>query len=214
MKKTQIQKSVVQLLIETVMAGLKSGVGIQIPGRMCVEAAVCYAFGEPHGDKPICVGSQVRDYGVTMNDCIVSSDAQRSKMMIRFSIAQLGSAELYQGEFSRRMAVKTINRILPRAFRLAAESQTDPIHKAELNRHADLMENAESSKAAAARAAADNAGSAAYAARAANASNAAYAAADAAADAIMALSCELAVEVLTEMKSPGVEWLHLIPTSN
>lgn len=31
-------------LLETVDAGLISGVGNPIPGEMCVEAAVCYAF--------------------------------------------------------------------------------------------------------------------------------------------------------------------------
>ena len=42
-------------VLETVDAGLCSGVGKPVPGEMCVEAAVCYALGLPHSDNPDCV---------------------------------------------------------------------------------------------------------------------------------------------------------------
>jgi hypothetical protein len=32
--------------------GLVSGVGVPEPGKMCVEALVCFALGLPHGDDP------------------------------------------------------------------------------------------------------------------------------------------------------------------
>lgn len=36
--------------------GLCAGMGVPIPGEMCVEAAVCYALELPHSDDPPCVG--------------------------------------------------------------------------------------------------------------------------------------------------------------
>ena len=45
-------------VLKTVDAGLCSGKGVPEPGKMCIEAAVCYAFGLPHGDEPPCVGDR------------------------------------------------------------------------------------------------------------------------------------------------------------
>ena len=44
-------------VLEIVDAGLIKGLGVAEPGKMCVEAAICYALGLPHGDNPGCVGS-------------------------------------------------------------------------------------------------------------------------------------------------------------
>lgn len=52
---TVIDISIAKKVLEVVDAGLSSGVGNPIPGQMCVEAAVCYALGLPHGDDPACV---------------------------------------------------------------------------------------------------------------------------------------------------------------
>jgi len=41
-------------VLAVVDAGLVKGLGEAVPGHMCVEAAVCYALGEPHSDAPSC----------------------------------------------------------------------------------------------------------------------------------------------------------------
>ena len=58
----------VKRLLGVVDAGLCQGLGNPIPGRMCVEAAVCYALGEPHGDRPSCVSDAVRAAKIGLND--------------------------------------------------------------------------------------------------------------------------------------------------
>ncbi len=57
---TEITKDVVIKLLGIVDAGLTNGLGVQEPGQMCVEAAVCYALGLPHGDDPKCVDPSLR----------------------------------------------------------------------------------------------------------------------------------------------------------
>jgi hypothetical protein len=42
---TEITRDIATKVLETVDAGLVSGVGEPKPGLMCVEAAVCYALG-------------------------------------------------------------------------------------------------------------------------------------------------------------------------
>ena len=49
-----ITEPLVRKLLATVDAGLVKGVGIPEPGKMCVEAAISYALGEPHSDGPSC----------------------------------------------------------------------------------------------------------------------------------------------------------------
>lgn len=48
----EITREIIGKVIVAVDAGLVRGVGDPIPGRMCVEAAVCFALGLPHGDDP------------------------------------------------------------------------------------------------------------------------------------------------------------------
>jgi hypothetical protein len=59
--KTQpiFNKATVQKLIKTIKPGLSCGLGNPEPGEMCIEAAVCYSLGLPHGDNPPCVEAQV-----------------------------------------------------------------------------------------------------------------------------------------------------------
>ena len=45
----EITHAIARKVLNTVDAGLTSGIGKRIPGQMCVEAAVCFALGEPHG---------------------------------------------------------------------------------------------------------------------------------------------------------------------
>lgn len=50
-----ITADVVHQVLNIVDAGLSAGLGSREPGDLCVEAAVCYALGLPHGDDPECV---------------------------------------------------------------------------------------------------------------------------------------------------------------
>jgi hypothetical protein len=155
-------------VLEIVDCGLVQGVGEPTPGQMCVEAAVCYALGEPHGDEPSCVGPAVRRAKIRINDARWSSGTARAKGMRRVAIAQLGSDTLDQVEFSKRFTLAVIRELLPEALRRVG-----------------LMKEAEACAAAKdlseARTASLSARSAAYAASAYAAADAAAYAADAAA---------------------------------
>jgi hypothetical protein len=63
-----ITAEVAQKVLDVVDAGLVRGVGEPVPGQMCVEAAVCYALGLPHGDDPACVSSALRGLKIRLND--------------------------------------------------------------------------------------------------------------------------------------------------
>lgn len=52
-KKITLQQA--KRVLQVVDAGLCSGIGTPEPGKMCVEAAVCFALGQPFGDDPACV---------------------------------------------------------------------------------------------------------------------------------------------------------------
>jgi len=231
-----ITKSGVRKLLKVVDAGLSIGLGSPEPGKMCVEAAVCYAMGLPHGDNPTCVGSLVRRFKITLNDSAWSSDQARAAGMRKLAVAQLGSKDIDQDAFKRIVVEQTIRRVVPIALRAAAKMNP---------KHADALEIAakeceshgtvESAKKArksayaatdAVYAAADAADAAAYAAADAAADADAYAAADAAdaaadaayaaayakssaRDGVLLVSAQIGLEALIELKSPGCEWLYL-----
>ncbi|HEX8106742.1 MAG TPA: hypothetical protein VF516_03390, partial [Kofleriaceae bacterium] len=108
-------------VLEVVDAGLVSGMGDPVPGKMCVEAAVCFALGLPHGDNPQCVGSAVRAFKIRLNDSRWSSDQARAKGMREVAIAQLGSNEIDQKEFKKYLAIGIVQKIVPIAMRAAAK---------------------------------------------------------------------------------------------
>ena len=212
----KLTKKHARKVLELVDAGLTSGLGKPEPGQMCIMAAINYALGLPHGDNPAtCVGSAVRAFDITINDASWSSNDARAKGMRREAIAKLGSNTLDQVEFSKKLTLKVIQRILPQTLRIAGlESHAVACEQAKTLEEGGIAARAaadaaayaaaRAARAAAARAADAAADAAAYAARAA----AAYAARDE----ILTLTCELAVEVLIEMKSPGVKWLDLCNT--
>ena len=172
---------------EYVNAGLVSGLGNAVPGQMCIEAAICLAIGEPHGDTPSCVGEQDRALSIPLNDAKWSSDKARADGMRRLAIAQLGSRDLskaQQTEWLRLVVEGVIRKIVPLALRAAAPLQKEP-HKSALEQAAVNCEQSHNRTAAdaardAAYAAAYAAAAAAYGADAAAAAYA-YAAYDAAA---------------------------------
>ena len=187
-------------LREIIPHGLVSGVGLPEPGRMCVEAAVCYAMGLPHGDEPTCVNAAARRAKIVLNDAAWSSKAARAAGMLDASIAQLGSAEpgFNARKFAEVYALLTVQRVLPIALRavgLEAEAKACEA--------ADDMDAADAAARAAARAAWD---AAAWAA--ADAALAAADAADAAAeDGPLLESARCLVESLRVAGSTGVKLL-------
>lgn len=104
-RRIPITKAVAAKVLEVVDAGLSKGMGYAKPGQMCIEAAVCYAMGEPHTDNPRCVTQGIRDAKIEINDWgrwyLADPDGRdadsdkvrltRSKVMRRLAIAQLGS---------------------------------------------------------------------------------------------------------------------------
>ena len=227
---TPLDKDIVQKVIDVVkVGGLVAGMGEPSPGYMCVEAAVCYAYGLPHSDEPPCVGRAVRSLKIKANDSDWSNNIARSNGMIRLAVAQLGSVEIDQVEFSKAVAEMTIRKILPIALRSAglnaeadrceAEGTYEAAQDAAYNAYAAdyaaiAAYYAADAAACAANAAARAADYAAFAAR-----DAAFAARDAAGydsydtDKILALFCEEVVQILIQMKSPGCEYLYLIEES-
>jgi len=190
----EITREIAIKVRDTVDAGLVKGIGIQIPGQMCVEAAVCYAMGLPHSDEPPCVSAAVRSLKIGLNDSAWSSDEIRGRGMRRLALAQLGSAgTVDDAEFNRRVIEVIIRRFVPIALRAAASVHDKQFHKDALEAAAVSCEKAETSWAAraAARAASEAASwAASWAARAASwaASEAARAASEAASEAARAAS--------------------------
>ena len=163
----EITREIAIKVRDTVDAGLVMGKGIQIPGQMCVEAAVCYAMGLPHSDEPPCVSAAVRSLKIGLNDSAWSSDEIRGRGMRRLALAQLGSAgTVDDAEFNRRVIEVIIRRFVPIALRAAASVHDKQFHKDALEAAAVSCEKAETSGAAswAARAASEAARAASWAA--------------------------------------------------
>jgi hypothetical protein len=179
----EITRDIAARVLETVDAGLVSGLGDPIPGKMCVEAAVCYALGLPHGDDPGCVAEPLRRLKIRLNDARWSSDQARAKGLRRLALAQLGSAGvLDHKEFRRRVVEMTIRRAVPVALRAAArlnKKSSDELEDAAVRCERDGdRAAAQNAQKVANKARAADADAAAYAAAAADAAAAAYAAAD------------------------------------
>jgi hypothetical protein len=215
-------------VLEIVDCGLTSGRGVPEPGKMCVEAAVCFALGEPHGDRPTCVGDAVRAFKIALNDAAWSSGAARARGMREIAIAQLGSNEIDQVEFAQRIAIAMVKHMLSRLLR-----RIGLVKEAEVCAAVETLDAAGSAAYSAA-SAASYAASAAYSAASAAsyaASSAAYSAANFAADAasyaasaassaaerdkVLTFAARLGTQVLLDMHCPGTEWLDLLdaPTS-
>jgi len=117
-------------------AGLTTGLGKPEPGKMCIEAVVCFALGQEHGDRPVCVAPALRNLKIKLNDANWPTNQARAKGMRRLGLAQLGSAGvLDEQEFARRCATLAIQTVAPAALRTAAKLQKS-------KRHADALEEA------------------------------------------------------------------------
>src|SRR5262245_37323772 len=121
MNPVEITRELAIKVRDVVDAGLSHGLGQATPGRMCVEAAVCYALGLPHGDDPHCVSEPLRRLKIRLNDSTWSSRQARANGLRRLAVAQLGSAGVLDDEeFRRRVVEMTIRRAVPVGLRAAA----------------------------------------------------------------------------------------------
>jgi hypothetical protein len=173
--KNEITLDQARKVLEVVDVGLCGGIGNPVPGHMCVEAAVCFALGQPHGDEPKCVNAAVRRFKIVLNDARWSSNQARAAGMRKLAIGQLGTNDpsFDEAKFIEVLVEQTIRKIVPHALRLAAKT-------AKGKRKTSLEEAALRCERDGDRAAAGNARKAAAAAS--DAANAEYAnAADAAA---------------------------------
>jgi len=215
MNKIEITREIAAKVLTTVDAGLCLGLGDPVPGEMCVEAAVCYALGLPHGDDPKCVSEAVRSLKVSLNDKDWSSNKSRAKGLRRLALAQLGSlGAVDDKDFSRRVAEYTIRTMVPIALRAAASLQKEAKHRRALTDAATRCEAEVTSAAAtAAVTAATDATDAAHASHAAaNAANAAAHAANAAAHAAHA-AANVAVYVAYNAVAHAVHAAHAVDTA-
>src|SRR4051812_5644017 len=87
----EINETVVRRCLDIIDQGLTSGMGEPVPGKLCVEAAICLALGLPHGDDPQCVDPVLRSLKIRLNDSSWSSKAARAKGLRRLAVIQLGS---------------------------------------------------------------------------------------------------------------------------
>jgi len=223
-----ITREIATKVRDVVDAGLVSGLGFPELGKMCVEAAVCYALGLPHGDDPGCVLPALRALKIKLNDASWPSPHARAAGLRRLAVAQLGSRDvLDDSEFALRVVEMTIRTVVPEMLRAAA--RTEPAHSVALMAAADRCE-CEGTRKAAKHAfnVAYDAGVfyAAAAATAAGDAAASTSAAEAATDAATAVTqasyapglhhvlgafAESVVQILIEMDAPGCQFLDLVP---
>lgn len=209
---------------------------------MCVEAAVCYALGLPHGDEPGCVSPVIRALKIRLNDSKWSSNSARARGLRKLAVLQLGTKDGFDNQEFVQRVVKLATEMARRAKTHAADNAAYAANAAAANaayaayaayavanaaayadanaaNAANAAANAADYRRAAAANAADYLRAVAYAANAANA--AAYAAvyaADAAAagaaqDAELQFFSDGVADILIEMNVPGVQWLPLLNQS-
>lgn len=123
----EITKEIAVHVLNLVDHGLSLGLGEPTPGKMCVEAAVCFALGEIHnGDRPSCVSPCLRTFEIELNDARWSSNEARAKGLRRIAIAQLGTmGTLDITLLAKKLETAVIGKLLPRVLRTAAASQEE-----------------------------------------------------------------------------------------
>ena len=108
-------------ILELAPLGLVYGKGIPEPGKMCIEALVCYVMGQKHGDEPQCVSSVDRRWKIATNDWAGwPDDVTRGKALARVGVCQLGTAGMDRAPWLREFASQRIRRVLPMLLRLHA----------------------------------------------------------------------------------------------
>jgi len=108
-----ITKELVRKINQILDKGLVNGLGVATPGKFCVEAAICYALGERHDDKPSCVNPYIADFKIELNDCQWSSNKARAEGLRKLAIAQLGSKKFSRKEFLEKTEEKCKRELAP-----------------------------------------------------------------------------------------------------
>jgi hypothetical protein len=218
MSNTEVTLETARNVAEVVGKGLCYGLGKPEPGKMCVEAAVCYAMGLPHSDEPPCVSDAVRAAKIQLNDSKWSSDRARGMGMLAVAVGQLGSKDVVDDQrFVEMFLWRVVREIVGPFF----DKIGLPAH-AEAMRSADTLDSLERSAVTAnklcddARAAnaADYVAKAAYAAELTYKQTAAFYAANAAPtadDKTLTQTAGILMDCLRECGSPGVAlWDQLV----
>src|SRR3970282_2263128 len=104
-------------LTEILSHGLVSGLGVREPGKICVEAAVCWALGEGHSDSPSCVAEPDRRFAIRLNDARWSSPAVRAEALLPLALAQFGTAGRKRKRWVELVVLGTIQKVLPMILR-------------------------------------------------------------------------------------------------
>ena len=130
---TEVTLETARKVAEVVGKGLRRGMGNPTPGKMCVEAAVCYAMGLPHSDEPPCVSDAVRAAKIRLNDSNWSSDRARGNGMLAVAVGQLGSKGVVD---DRRFAEMFL-------WRVVREIVCPMFEKIGLPEHAEAMRSAD-----------------------------------------------------------------------
>ena len=228
----QITKELVTKINKLLDEGLVCGLGNPIPGKMCVEALICYALDLPHGDEPNCVSPAIRSLKIRLNDSNWSSNKARAEGMRNLAVLQLGTNNNFSDvDFTHKVAMFSCCEFLPFFLRDIDKEKKWFTEELESGlRNAKTLEeakNAAANDAYAADAATDAADAATDAADAADAAAtatdaaayaayAAYAAANAAANAAAAnaddkylnLFAKGVERILIEMNVPGKDFIQ------
>jgi len=116
----EINEGVARKVIETVDKGLSHGLGSPTPGRMCVEAVVCYALELPHGDNPKCVNNSLRNFKIGLNDSHGwRTNTDRAEGLRRLAVAQLGTNNAFDTKlFNSTIRDYNVKVLLPAALRV------------------------------------------------------------------------------------------------
>jgi hypothetical protein len=224
----KLSNKLVASILTNIDKGLVGGLGKPVPGHMCVEAAICYSLGLPHGDDPKCVSSAVRGLKIALNDASWSSKAARAAGMRRLAIAQLGTNINFDDfEFAVCVSIMTVNTVvadimarmgLPKEEKKCKAASTIKIAWGAAKSAESAARGAESAAESAAWSAARSAKSAWSAARGAAwgaarsaaesaAWGAAWRAESAAKDKILSQFAENVVQILIKMEVPAVKYL-------
>ncbi len=137
-----ITETIARKVLATVDAGIMAGIGQPVPGKMCVEAATCFALDQPHGDEPDCVGRAVRGFVTALNDARWSSNESRTVGLRKIAVAQLGSENINQERFKVLLTLRTIQKLCPKLFRGLARASQNPADKSAMETAAVQCEEA------------------------------------------------------------------------
>lgn len=161
----------------------------------CAQQALAAVCGLPITDHPECAADAPSAFSRRLNDSRGwGDDKTRAAGMRDLLISQIGSKGVVDDrEFARRIALKTIQRVLPIWLRHGKIDEKLVL----ACEQAKTLEEAREAALAARRAADYAAGAADYAA---------YAAAR---DKVLATFAEGVVQILIDMKAPGCKWLYL-----